>query len=46
MVRSNMGFYELYCQEVLENEALRKEIKRLKQINQSIFNQPVKLFAQ
>jgi len=34
-----MGFYELYCQEVLENEALRKEIKRLKQINQSLTNQ-------
>lgn len=39
LTRSNMDFYELYCQEVLENEALRKEIKRLKQINQSLTNQ-------
>lgn len=37
--KSNMSFYELYCLEVLKNEELRKEIKRLKQINQSLTNQ-------
>lgn len=39
MAKSHMDFYELYCEEVLKNEELIKEVKRLRQLNLSLTNE-------
>lgn len=36
MSKINKDFYELYCEEVIKNEELTKELKRLKRINLSL----------
>ena len=39
MSEKNMDFYDLYCQEVLKNEQLVKENKKLKEQVKSLTNQ-------
>lgn len=39
MAKSNMDFYELYCEEVIKNEKLREENRKLKEQVRSLTNQ-------
>lgn len=39
MSKLNSNFYQLYCEEVKENERLCKEQKHLKKVDRSLSNQ-------